>query len=102
MTLSRVGEPGYSSGGRDAERSGQPVSLRGTAGAGRAKPTRSTTAVRSTETLDGKVLPRLGYKGRRPPGEAEVRKEAIPEVCQRWQGSLTSQVPSFSLTLMSF
>lgn len=102
MTLSPVGEPGYSSGGRGAERSGQPVSLSGTAGAGRAKPTRSTTAVRSTETLDGKVLPRLGYKGRRPPGEAEVRKEAIPEVCQRWQGSLTSQVPSFSLTLMSF
>lgn len=83
MTLSRVGEPGYSSGGRGAERSGQPVSLSGTAGAGRARSTRSTTAVRSTEKLGRKVLPRLACKGRRPPGEAEVRKEPIPEVCQR-------------------
>lgn len=64
MTLSRVGEPGYSSRGRGAERSGQPVSLSGTAGAGRAKPTRSTTAVRSTETRwMGRYCPGWVIKG---------------------------------------
>lgn len=38
-------------------------------------PKRSKTGVRSTEKLGEKVLPRLCYKGRHAPGEAEVRTE---------------------------